>query len=44
VQLARKRVRRGFAGLDFAAGKFPIARVRFADGTLGKEKRAVGAL
>ncbi len=44
VQFARQRLRRGLAVMDFAAGKFPPARVYLAGGTLREKKRAVGAL
>jgi len=44
MQLAAQRMIRRLAGLDLAAGEFPIACPDFAGGALGEQEGAVGAL
>src|SRR5687767_10100395 len=44
VELSRERGGRRLAPLELAAGKFPVAGVDLARGTLGEEESAVGAL
>jgi hypothetical protein len=43
VELSGERGCRRLARLDLATGKFPVAGVDLARGTLGEEERAVGA-
>jgi hypothetical protein len=38
LEFSLQSLKEAFACLDLAAGKFPIARIRFADGSLTHQK------